>query len=100
MLEVYAFAISAAALVLTLAPFALGQGGQLSPANSIDSIEQLKARKQLILERIVAGEAAHADEHLSDDEWNKRRHFLVTRYIDTVARMDFLNGLKHQEKGE
>ena len=77
-------------LVCILGPFFWGPGGLLQEASSINSPAKLAALKEAILRRYLEDEASFSQGSLSRLAWDKRRHFLVNRYIDTARRLDFV----------
>lgn len=80
-------------LVLTLlAPFFVGAGGTLQVASSVNSPDKLESLKEAILKRYVEDEISFSQGNLSRLAWDKRRSFLVNRYIDTARRLDFVTG--------
>lgn len=81
-------------LVVLLAPFFIGPGGLLQAASSINSSSQLEALKEAILKRYLDDERAFQKGDLSPLGWEKRRAFLVNRYIDAARRLDFVRGMQ------
>jgi hypothetical protein len=89
---VIAASIGVLLLVSILGPFFWGPGGLLQEASSINSPVRLEALKHAILKRYLEDESSFSQGHLSQLAWDKRRHFLVNRYIDTARRLDFVAG--------
>ncbi len=87
-------------LVVILGPFFWGPGGLLQEASSINSPAKLVALKQAILTRYLEDEASFAQNNLSKLAWDKRRQFLVNRYIDTARRLDFVTGQEAEAKSK
>lgn len=83
-------AIGIVLICVVLSPFMMGPGGMLAPGSSINSKEQLDALKQAVLKRYLEDEAAFKAGNLSRIAWDKRRNFLVNRYVDAARRRDFL----------
>lgn len=86
-------------LLLILMPFFVGPGGLLAPSAKIDSVEQLQAMKNAILQRYIEEEAAQRRGDLSALAWRQRQEFLAHRYVDAARRLDFLEGQVGQEQG-
>ncbi len=82
---------------LTL-PFFLAKQDLLQEASSINSIEQLEKVKESLLKRYLEDESAFADKRISEGIWNKRKHFLTTRYLDAARREDYLKYIMDHNK--
>lgn len=82
--------ISLVVFVLVCLPFFVGKGGQLSVASALSSEEELRERQQVILDRYVSDERAFKGGLIGRVAWDKRRVFLVNRYVDVTRRLDFL----------
>lgn len=88
---VYIGVVVGIALVIgILAPFFVGPGGLLAIGNSINSPSQLAALKAAILKRYLEDEAAFGKGDIGKLAWEKRRAFLIGKYIDASRRVDFL----------
>lgn len=88
-----AVAIGVALIVVVLAPFFVGAGGLLAAGASINSPEKLRAMKAAILHRFLADEEAHKSGSMSNLAWNRRKAFLINRYVDCARRSDFLDSV-------
>jgi hypothetical protein len=97
---VVAASIGIILLVAILSPFFTGPGGLLQAASSINSPETLESLKQAILQRYVEDETSFTQGGLSNLAWDKRRSFLVNRYIDAARRLDFVRAVESAEKAE
>lgn len=75
---------------LLLAPFFVGPGGLLAAGSSVVEPDKLEAMKKALLKRYLEDEAAHKSGTLSNLAWDKRKEFLVHRYVDTSRRLDYL----------
>lgn len=97
---IYVVVLVGILLVLAvLAPFFTGDGGLLAASSSVNSPSQLEATKAAVLKRYLEDEAAHKRGDLSQLGWEKRKEFLVHRYIDAARRLDYLLHLKAATKG-
>ena len=85
-----------AALAAILTPFFYGDGGSLAESSSINSPGHLEKLKDAILGRYVEDERAFKAGSLTAYTWEKRRRFLVNRYIDTARRLDYLQHIGSQ----
>lgn len=95
---VIAASIGILLLLFILGPFFWGPGGLLQEASSINSPAKLAAFKEAILQRYLEDEASFSQGSLSKLAWDKRRQFLVNRYIDTARRLDFVAGQEAEAK--
>lgn len=77
-------------VALLLLPFWSGSGGLLAASGSIRSPEVLVSLKEVIVRRYLEDERAHQNGTLGKLAWEKRRTFLINRYIDAARRLDFL----------
>ena len=84
-------------VALILSPFWVGPGGRLAAAASVSSPERLESMKSAILKRYLEDENAYKVAALSKRAWEKRRSFLVNRYVDVARRLDFVAAT---ERGE
>lgn len=85
-------------LILVLAPFFLRGPTRLQHGSALKSREELLRMKEAILRRYMADEKAARDAgQLGRLTWPQRRLFLVNRYIDTVRRLDFIDGQEAAE---
>ena len=89
-----AIAIVLILLASLLLPFFVGPGGFLAEASFKQDPESIENLQQAILERYLADETAFKEELISQSAWDKRREFLVNRYIDNGRRLDFLKSAK------
>jgi hypothetical protein len=97
---IYVFVGIGVLLVLAvLSPFFTGAGGLLAAGSSINSPARLAAIKAALLKRYLEDEAAFKRGDLSKLGWDKRKDFLVHRYIDAARRLDYLTHLQAATKG-
>lgn len=75
---------------IVLVPFVAGSGGTLASAQTLNSPEQLEQVKQAVIKRYLEDEAAFHDKAINRFMWDRRRLYLVNRYIDAARRLDFL----------
>jgi hypothetical protein len=71
-------------------PFWVGPGGLLAAGSSVTSPEALIALKNAIVKRYLEDERAHGEGALGNLAWDRRRTFLVNRYVDASRRLDYL----------
>lgn len=93
---IVALVIAALLLAAVLSPFFVRESRVLSHGSSINSPETLRSLKDQLVRRMVEEEQAHRAGSLSDSAWNKRKQFLVNRYIDAARRLDFLEKVAKQ----
>jgi hypothetical protein len=93
-----AVVIGVIVITIILSPFFVGAGGLLAAGASINSPSRLEAIKAAVLKRYVEDEAAFQAGDLSRLAWDKRRAFLVNRYVDTVRRLDYLKVVAQEER--
>lgn len=84
-------------IAAVLTPFFAGPGGALAASSSINSMIELGGLKEAIIQRYMDDEKAFHDGSLGGVAWEKRKQFLINRYIDAARRHDFL---EHIERGE
>jgi hypothetical protein len=89
-MQLLMIAVGIALVLLVSSPFLFGRGGLLAASSSINSKEKLSSLKIAVLNQYIADETLNRAGELSDLAWNKRRGFLVNRYIDSARRLDFL----------
>ena len=100
MLLALALTTATLALILLLAPFFVGTGGQLAASSAVQNAETLQVLREAILTRYLDDESAFAQQLISASAWQRRQTFLNNRYIDTVRRLDFLTGTQlHVKEG-
>lgn len=98
---VIAVIIALLLLAVVMSPFFVKESRVLSHGSSINSPETLRSLKDQLVRRLVEEEEAHRSGSLSDGAWNKRRQFLVNRYIDAARRLDFLEKVaKHTPEAD
>lgn len=85
-------------LLAVLLPFFVGSGGALAPAATETSTERLETIQKSVLERYLLDEAAYERKDLSKRTWQRRREFLLHRYVDAARRLDFLRRAKSGER--
>lgn len=90
MMVILALCVGFLATVCVLCPFWLGPGGKLDMSSSLIDLEQAQKLKQGILKRYIMEEKSYQEGYLIAYEWNRRKSFLINRYIDTVRRIDFI----------
>ena len=81
-------------LFFVLLPFFIGEGGILTEALTINSVDRLEKTQKLLLERYVQDEKAFSQGNISASSWQARKAYIVHRYIDAARRIDFLQGTK------
>ena len=81
-------------ILLLLAPFWIGPGGLLQASSQVNSLDELKALKDAVIQRYLEDEKAFKEGNLSAGAWDRRRSFLSNRYIDAARRLDFLEHTK------
>lgn len=91
-----AVVISFLLLLALISPFFVRESQVLSHGASINDPQVLQSLKDQLIRRYVEEEAAHKSGNLSDAAWQKRRQFLVNRYVDAARRLDFLEKLSRQ----
>lgn len=89
--EVYiAIGICLVVLIGVTLPFFVGEGGLLSEALSVNSVEKLAKTQDLLLKRYIQDEKAFTSGEISKRAWQSRKAYIVHRYIDAARRLDFL----------
>ena len=81
-----------------MSPFWLGEGGLLARSSSLTDLDKISKTKQIIVDRYLHEEAANKQGHISKSEWEKRKQYLLNRYIDLSRRYDYLNFIKTAEQ--
>lgn len=90
---VAAVSIAFVLIILVVTPFFSKDASILSPGSSVNDPDLLKSLKDNLIKRYIEEEVAHRKGHLSNVAWNKRRQYLVNRYVDAARRLDFLERL-------
>ena len=90
--------ITVVVCLIILCPFFIGKGGRLQAAASVNSKDLLKSEKEALIKRFVEDEALYLEKKMMAHNWQKRRQYLVNRYIDAAKRLDFLE--YQDKKGE
>lgn len=88
-----AVAIALVLIVTVVTPFFSKDASILAHGSSVNDPEVLKSLKDNLIKRFIEEEGAHRKGNLSDMAWNKRRQYLVNRYVDAARRLDFLEKL-------
>jgi hypothetical protein len=89
----FAITVAVITVAIVLLPFVLGKEGTLASAQSLNSIPQLEQVKAAIVKRFIEDEQAYHDKQINKFMWERRRMYLVNRYIDAARRLDFLRHL-------
>lgn len=89
--------IGLALTVFIMSPFWLGEGGQLARSSTMTDPEKILKTKKIIVDRYLHEEAASKEGHITTSEWEKRKQYLLNRYIDLARRYDYLNYIKTVE---
>ena len=79
-----------------MSPFWLGEGGRLARSSGLTDPDKILKIKKIIIERYVHEEGANKQGHISKSEWEKRKQYLLNRYIDLARRYDYLSYLKSE----
>ncbi len=87
---VISVAISLVLVIVLLTPFFAKDTSALSQGSSINDPKLLKSLKDSLVKRYIDDDSAFKRGSLSALTWNKRRLFLVNRYIDAARRLDYL----------
>jgi len=87
---VFAILIGLGLLVGLISPFVFGEGGPLQAGSTIQDPGTLISQKKAVLKRYIADEKAQEEGLISKTEWNRKKQFLINRYIDASRRIDFL----------
>ena len=90
--------ITVLVFLIILCPFFIGKGGRLQAAASASSQDLLKSEKEALVKRFVEDEELYLNKKMMTHNWQKRRQYLVNRYIDAAKRLDFLE--YQDKKGE
>ncbi len=85
-----AIGVSLLVLIGVTLPFFVGEGGMLSEALSVNSIEKLEKTQELLLKRYIQDEKAFESGEIAKRAWQSRKAYIVHRYIDAARRLDFL----------
>ena len=93
-MTVWLTGIGIALVVLVMAPFFFGRGGALAPAASVNSPARLSSMRDALLTRYLEDEKAHGEGRLAKSAWERRRLFLVHRYVDIARRLDYVERTK------
>lgn len=80
-----------------MSPFWLGEGGLLARSSSLTDLDKILRTKQIIIDRFLHEETASKQGHITAGEWEKRKQYLLNRYIDLSRRYDYLNFIKTAE---
>lgn len=88
---VISVAISLVLILVLMTPFFAKDSSALSQSSSINDPKLLQALKDSLVKRYVDEDAAHKRGSLSALAWEKRRLFLVNRYVDAARRLDYLD---------
>jgi len=87
---VITLAISLVLALVLLAPFFSKDASALSQGSSINDPKLLQSLKDSLVKRYIDEDAAFKRGSLSALAWEKRRAFLVNRYVDAARRLDYL----------
>jgi hypothetical protein len=87
---VISVAISLVLILVLVTPFFAKDTSALSQGSSINDPKILQALKDSLVKRYIDDDAAHKRGSLSALAWEKRRLFLVNRYVDAARRLDYL----------
>ena len=87
---VISVAISLVLVLVLVAPFFAKDTSALSQGSSINDPLLLRSLKDSLVKRYIDDDAAHKRGSLSALAWEKRRLFLVNRYVDAARRLDYL----------
>ncbi len=98
-MQVLVILIGILLILAVVSPFFWGQGGLLAASASINSRTKLADLKTAVLKQYLADEKLYKQGELSSLAWNKRRGFLVNRYIDSARRLEFLEHIDSQAEG-
>ena len=90
--------IGLALTVFIMSPFWLGEGGLLARSSSLTDPDKILKIKQIIVERYLHEEKASKQGHITTSEWEKRKQYLLNRYIDLARRYDYLSYIKAAEQ--
>ena len=74
-----------------LMPFVYGAGGALQDAAGEQSMDVLRDKQRVLMERWIADEAAHTQGMITSREWTLRQSYLTNRYVDVTRRLDWLS---------
>lgn len=91
-----AIILGSVVILVVLSPFFYGEGGWLLDAAKEDSVEQLRERQRLILERWLQDEADATQGLITAREWNMRQVYLTNRYVDATRRIDWLTAVQSE----
>lgn len=91
-----AVAVGIILVAVLLGPFFAGKGGLLAAGSSVNSVPELDALKDAIAKRFLEDETAFQEGTLGALAWQKRKQFLINRYIDAARRRDFLEHLEQE----
>ena len=86
-------------ILLILAPFLMGAGGQLSAHASVSNEESLTTMQKSLLNHYLKNEELFASAQLRKREWEQRQSFLTNRYLDVSRRLDGIRFQKGQHDG-
>ena len=89
--------ISIVTLILLALPFFLVKPEPLQEGSSVNSIEKLQKIKESLLKRYIEDEDAYQRKVITEGVWNRRKHYLTSRYIDAARREDYLNHINHSQ---
>ncbi len=92
---VISIAISLILLIVLVAPFFAKDASALSQGSSINDPNLLKSLKDSLVKRYIDEDAAFKRGSLSALAWEKRRLFLVNRYVDAARRLDYLEKISN-----
>lgn len=85
------------ATLLVILPFFVSEQRALQEGATVNSLEQLQKMKASLLKRYLEDEEAFQKKLISAAVWQKRKHYLSSRYIDAARREDFLKHLENEE---
>lgn len=84
-----AIALSGLAIVLTLIPFAIRLSqDELSSISLRTSVNELMKQRDLVIAQFLKDEGAAAAGDLTPRAWERRQHFLASRFIDITRVLD------------
>lgn len=80
--------------IILMMPFFYGSSEPLVSSSAINSPSSLELIKANIVDRYIKDEEAFKNHEMSATEWQKRKTYLLHRYMDAARRLDFLHGLE------